>query len=220
MRRWSSLSLVAGLLSAGPTAFAQTSPAVQAPATSTASLEPDRGIAMVEHRRARAQVEAIDYASRTVVLKSENGKRISLTVGPLARNFDKVKVGDQVTADYYDSTAIVLRGAADAAPATSVDTVQIAAPGEQPGGIVVSTRQILASVDTIDPQSRVITLTGPRGNSASFKVDEAVKNLDQIKKGDQLVVQYTEAFALDVDEAKPDADKVKDQDQNKDKDSN
>jgi hypothetical protein len=39
---------------------------------------------------------------------------------------------------------------------------------------------------------------GPAGNVRTFKVDPAVKNLDQVKKGDQIVLTFTEAVALSV----------------------
>ena len=44
-------------------------------------------------------------------------------------------------------------------------------------------------------------MKGPAGNIRTLKVDKAVKNFDQIKKGDQIVLRFTEAFALSV--AKP-----------------
>jgi hypothetical protein len=52
-----------------------------------------------DHVQANAQVEAIDYSARTVVLKGEGGRVIELKVGPSAKNFDQVKVGDNVKAN-------------------------------------------------------------------------------------------------------------------------
>ena len=42
---------------------------------------------------------AIDYASRTVTLKTDSGKSVTLQVGPQAKNFNQVKVGDKVKVD-------------------------------------------------------------------------------------------------------------------------
>jgi hypothetical protein len=47
----------------------------------------------------------------------------------------------------------------------------------------------------------MISLTGPRGNSVSLKLGDAVEHIDQIQKGDQVVVRYTEALALAVDKS-------------------
>ncbi len=190
------LSLAASLLTlaAIPLAQAQTG-------TTATPGAPARGVVIADHVHARAQVEAIDYGDRTVVLRGGDGNTITLKVGPQAKNFDQVKVGDQVQADFYTSTAIFVRKSEEPPSAAAADVVQVAAPGETPGGVIVRTREITARVDAVDPQKRTITLTGPRGNSASFKVDEAVQNLDQIQKGDQVVVRYSEAFALGVDKS-------------------
>jgi len=158
-----------------------------------------RGVVIADHVRTRATVEAIDYGNRTVVLKGQEGKTVTLKVGPEARNFDKVKVGDQVQADFYTSTAIFVRKSDEPPSASAADAVQVAAPGEKPGGIMVSTREMTARVDAVDAQKRLVTLTGPRGNTATLKVDDAVQNLDRLQKGDQVVVRYTEALALQVD---------------------
>jgi hypothetical protein len=190
------LTLFAAMLALG-------SPALLAEAqtgTTTAPGGAMRGLVIADHVQVRAQVQAINYADRTVVLKGQNGKTVTLKVGPQAKNFDKVKVGDQVRADFYTSTAIELREAAGEPPsAHETEAVEVAAPGEQPHGMMVRTREISARIDAVDAQKREVTLTGPRGNTATLKVSDAVQNLDQVKKGDQVVVRYTEAIALAVD---------------------
>ena len=160
-----------------------------------------RGLVIADHVQAKAQVQAIDYGARTVVLKGEGGNLIELKVGPNAKNFDQVKVGDQVQADFYTSTAIFLRKSSAPPSAAAAEVVELAAPGEKPAGVVVNTREITATVDAIDPRTRMISLTGPRGNTVSFKLGDAVQDLDQIHPGDQVVVRYTEALAMAVDKS-------------------
>jgi hypothetical protein len=79
--------------------------------TTTAPGAVMRGLVIADHVQMQAQVAAINYADRTVMLKGQDGKTVTLKVGPEAKNFDKVKVGDQVRADFYRSTAIALRKA-------------------------------------------------------------------------------------------------------------
>lgn len=188
-------TLFAAMLALGlssPLAQAQTG-------TTTAPGTAMRGLVVADHVQMQAQVAAINYADRTVVLKGQDGKTVTLKVGPAAKNFDKVKVGDQVRADFYRSTAIALRKAGGPPTAHETEAVAVAAPGEQPHGIIVRTREISATIDAVDVPKRMVTLTGPQGNSATLKVSDAVQNLDQIHKGDQVVVRYTEALALAVD---------------------
>ena len=49
---------------------------------------------------------------------------------------------------------------------------------------------ITASVEALDLANRMVTLRGPQGNVVSLRVDESVKNLPQVKVGDQVVAKY------------------------------
>lgn len=52
-------------------------------------------------------------------------------------------------------------GSIPLAQAQTGTTPRAAAPGAA-AGVVTATREITATVDAVDPQNRVITLTGPR----------------------------------------------------------
>ena len=72
-------------------------------------------------------------------------------------------------------------------------------PGARcPAVIMADTVEITANVEAIDYQNRTITLKGPQGNVKTFKVDPGVQRFDQIKQGDQVVVNYTEALLIAV----------------------
>jgi hypothetical protein len=190
------LLLASTVLTMASSALAQTAPDSQA-----ASVPPDavtRKFVVGGHDQVQARVEAIDYDKRTVTLKTDKGS-VTLEVGPQAKNFDQVKVGDKVTADFYNSAAVYVRRVDEPPSANESTVVEYAAPGAQPSGVIVKTKEITARVDAIDPKTRMATLTGSEGNSVTIKVDDAVQNLDRIKAGDQVVVRYTEALALSVD---------------------
>jgi Cu/Ag efflux protein CusF len=58
-----------------------------------------------------------------------------------------------------------------------------------------------ATVESVDMQNRMVTLRGPRGGMWDIKVGEDVRNLSQVKPGDQVRVKYYESIALSM--AKP-----------------
>lgn len=60
------------------------------------------------------------------------------------------------------------------------------------------TATITATVQAVDLKKRTVTLKGPEGNVVTIKVDDSVKNLPQVKVGDQVVAQYYEAIAVEV----------------------
>jgi hypothetical protein len=160
------------------------------------------GAVVAEGVSITATVEAIDYDKRTVDLKGPKGKVVTLKVGPEAKNFNQVKVGDKVRARYYDATAIYVRKPTDPPFAEQTKAVQVAPPGGKPGAIAVDTTEMTARVEDIDYKTRTVTLRGPQQKTATVKVDKSVKRLNEVKKGDEIVIRHTEAVAIDVNPVK------------------
>ena len=87
----------------------------------------------------------------------------------------------------------------------AADVQQPAAP--KGGAIVVSTPgkagvaaavEITAMVTGIDKATRTVTLKGPKGKTMDVVAGDEVKNFDQIRIGDSLVVQYLQALTLEL----------------------
>jgi hypothetical protein len=55
-----------------------------------------------------------------------------------------------------------------------------------------------ATVEAIDVKTRKVTIKGPEGNTSTFKVDDSVKNLDQVKVGDRITIDYFQSLAIQV----------------------
>jgi len=173
-------------------AFAQ-----QAPTEAMAiKSEPGKATA-VQKVKASALVTGIDKATRTLTLKGSKGKVFELVAGDEVKNFDQVKVGDEVVVEYVQALAMELKkGGGTPVRTDSADAVR-AKPGEKPGGAVGRQVTILADVIDVNPAKKTITLKGPKGNI----VDVNVQNPDQfkvVKKGDQVEVVYVEALAIAV----------------------
>ena len=79
----------------------------------------------------------------------------------------------------------------EATGATTTET----APGK---GTVTNVAKITASVEAIDAANRTITLKGPEGKVVTITAGPEVKNFNQIKVGDFLVVRYIEALTLEL----------------------
>ncbi len=58
------------------------------------------------------------------------------------------------------------------------------------------TATLNATVTDIDHKSRMVTLKGKDGNSVTFRVDDRVKNLPQVQKGDEVFIEYLESLTL------------------------
>jgi len=142
-------------------------------------------------------VKAVDLEKKTVTVEGSGG-RVETIDAKDARNLEQVKVGDKVTVRYTQALAVfVTKG--DEPPSTSEkQTVQLAPKGEKPGGVVARTVQLTGTIQSVDAKKRMVDVRVPAGDVRTFKVDPRVKNLSQVKKGDQVVLRYTESVALSV----------------------
>jgi hypothetical protein len=147
---------------------------------------------------ATATVQSVDTAKRTVELKMPDGKVKTFKLGKEVRNFDQIKVGDQVKTTYVDELTVFLRKADVPPSSEEVTNVMLAPKGAKPGVIAADTTQMSAKIMAVDAKKRTVTLMGPEGNSKTLKVAKTV-NLKGVKKGDDVVVRYTEALAILVE---------------------
>ena len=155
------------------------------------------GGVVVEVVKWTATVKAVDPQAKTVTIEGPGGKTATVNAKN-ARNLDQVKVGDKVKIEFVEELALFVRKA-DAPPsATETQAVELAPKGQKPSGLMAQTIEITGNVESIDSKKRMIALKGPAGNVRTLKVDKAVKNFSQIKKGDQVVLRFTEALALSV----------------------
>jgi hypothetical protein len=63
---------------------------------------------------------------------------------------------------------------------------------------IENTEEVRATVEAIDPVTRMMSLKGPDGNVVTVEVDKEVRNLPQVKVGDHVVVRYYEALGAEL----------------------
>ncbi len=78
-------------------------------------------------------------------------------------------------------------------PAPTVATTTTEGDGKIQQTSVVT---VTATVQAIDYKKRLVTLLGPEGDSLTINAGPEVRNLDQVKRGDLVVVGYQESIAL------------------------
>ena len=71
--------------------------------------------------------------------------------------------------------------------------IMTSSPGQ---ATIAQKRTLVATVEAVDAAKREITLKGPKGRVVPLSVAPDVRNLEQVKVGDQLVVTYVEALSL------------------------
>jgi hypothetical protein len=168
--------------------------------------------ALVAARTAKVTgtVEEIDYPTRTAVLRGEGGREVAIKAPEEARNFDQVKKGDKVVVEYVEAVALSLRkpgadagsgsstasgsssaGRAEQSGVRQFETVELAPKGQTPRGLKTRVTQIT--------EERKVTLRGPQGGVSTVDVSDDVKDLENVKKGDEVVIEHTEAVLMAVE---------------------
>lgn len=142
-------------------------------------------------------VEAIDVQARVLTLKQSTGQFVTVDVPASVTRFESIKVGDKVSATYYDNVTVRLKAPGEA----SINDLKGAVTpveGARPGGTVGAQRTLTATVEAIDAKVPSITFTGPNGWKYSRRV--ADKNaLKQVKVGDKVDFTWTEAVQITVE---------------------
>jgi hypothetical protein len=174
------------------TATAQSAAAPAAPAKA------GPGVVVAETTSIKAKVDAVDVDKRLVTVTGPRGKTVTLKVGPEVKNLDQVKPGDQLVVRYFESVALFLRKGGTPPAATEAAAVQVASKGKKPAAVAVDTVEFRGTVEAIDYAKRRVSVKGPEGKTRTVKVDPSVKRLNEVKKGDQVVLRYTEAIAFSV----------------------
>jgi len=111
-------------------------------------------VVATESSTAKATVEAVDYANRSIALQGPNGVTQIFAVSPMVRNLTQVKKGDTVHVDYATRLAASVRKTTDQPTTTSVDTVQLAELGKKPGIVCTRNARVEATVERIDYETR------------------------------------------------------------------
>jgi hypothetical protein len=149
-----------------------------------------------------ATVEAVDYDTREMVLKSPTGSVTTVVVGPEVKRLNEIVPGDKIRADYYISMASELRAPTEeekAEPFKVLEGVGRAEATEAPAGVVGREIRVVATVEHLDTVAQTATLRGPYGRALTVRVRDP-ERMKEAKVGDTVVLTYTEAVAISVEE--------------------
>ncbi len=158
---------------------------------------------------ATAKVEAIDLAKREVTLKGPLGNVETVVVGEDVKRLNEVKVGDEVTVEYYIGIAAELRAPTDEEmkqPFVVLDGAAKAPTTSAPAGATARVVRVVATVEGLDRPTQTVTLKGPRGRYITVRVEDPGVLLKP-RIGDKVVVTAAEALAVSLEKAKPAAKK-------------
>jgi Cu/Ag efflux protein CusF len=143
-------------------------------------------------------VKTIDQQTRMVTLERADGSLVRFRAGEEVRNLPQVKVGDEVTAMYYESVAFQVKKAGDTATGTAVaGEIARAKSGEKPGLAGAWVTTATTTITGIDKQAGTVTLQDAGGESVTVKARNPA-NLERVAVGDLVEITLTEAVGISV----------------------
>lgn len=190
------MAYIKWMVSAAIVAVAQLA-AAQGQMAGNVTREPGKATVTGMHK-ITATIDKIDPDTRTVTLERHDGTMVDLELGPEVRNFDQLRVGDIVTMTYKEALTLSLKkGGSGETSMQETPSMERAASGAKPGGMVGREVKVTANVVAVDRKTKTVTLQGPEGGTRDLKVKDP-KELANVQVGDQVEAVYTEAFAVSV----------------------
>jgi hypothetical protein len=188
---------IAGLL---PQASAQSA---QQGAESGAQMQeaPTGTAAMGEVKSATATVTGIDREKRTVTLKNEQGKFITVDVPEDVQAFDQVKKGDKIRMSYQESVALDVFAPGEAKPEARDKETTSRTAGASPSRMIEREQTIAAEIISIDPKKNMVKVKGPQGKAKEIAVQDPQvrEKLKTMKPGQVVEIRYKEAMAVTLE---------------------
>jgi hypothetical protein len=160
--------------------------------------------AMLSEMTLQGTVQAVDHAARTVTIRGSMGNVVTLDVPATVARFDQVKVGDTISATYYDVVNLRPKPAGE----PDVDRTGEATtptPGALPGATVAQQRVSTVTITAWDPATRTVSFTGPKGTAYTRRLADTLDPsiVAGLKVGDRVDVTRTEAVRISMQSAAP-----------------
>jgi len=147
-----------------------------------------------------AVVEAVDYDKRTFTLKDETGSSQTFTVRNPSVPLEKLKKGDNVKMTIDEKEVIfVATPGAEIPSDEDIMAVGTSETGDENTIKVANVKQMTSTVESIDVESRMVTLLDAEGVPLTLPVQDDVKNLDKVKAGDKVVTKVTQIVTVTVE---------------------
>jgi hypothetical protein len=165
---------------------------------STSYREGVPGGTWLESYKIPLTVAAIDPASRTLTLVASDNSRNTFTAGPDFKEFDKLKVGDQVQAAVARELVIFLRQHGLPPEADTSAAKALIKDGDQSGVLKADTVEKTARVTALDRAQGQATLQFADGTTRTVRVRNDV-NLYKFEPGEEVVIRTRSAVVLNVE---------------------
>jgi hypothetical protein len=175
-----------------------------APTDGDTGANPRRLGGAAQTKTETATVKSIDRDNRTVTLKDDKGKTMTVDVPTDVQSFDKLKKGDKIRMTYKESVAVSVHRAGASAPSADVQERTGRTTGANPTGNIERTHTVSGEVVSVDPARNKLTVKGPEGRMRDIDVEDPAirQQLKTLHPGEVVELKYTENMAVSLEPKK------------------
>jgi hypothetical protein len=146
-----------------------------------------------------ATIEVIDQANRVITLKGPKGNSLDVKAPEQMEGFNKLKVGDQVTATYFEAIAVRVRKPGEPIPSTAPVTITTR-KDRTPGSETRRDQTFTVTIEAIDSKAPSVRVRGVQGQVRTLAVRDP-QQLQNVKVGDTVDITYYESLLIKVEPA-------------------
>lgn len=172
------------------------------PESSASASAPAR--AQIENEyTASAEVVAVERTNRILTLRREDGDLAVVQVGPAARNFGEIEVGDTVRVRFKESLAALrLQPHESLLPSVGALGAGRAEAGAKPGAAVGAAASVRVRIESLDLGHDIVVGSLASGELVAHRLatPEGRAFAKGLKVGDLVQLDYGVALALTVEE--------------------
>lgn len=150
-----------------------------------------------------AKVVELDRDGRKIKLQGPEGGQRAITLGEAAQRLDEIEVGDTVMVKFVQHLSVEVHSGDNAKPGLGIAVATVDAPASgQPGMAATETTVSTAVVQEIDLEHNTFKLKWAEDDIRQYEARDPA-NLRKASVGDMVVVTYTEALAVQLQELPP-----------------
>jgi hypothetical protein len=167
---------------------------------STATSAPNK-VELSNEISAKAEVVAVDKATRAVTLRREDGAMLTIRCPAEVRNFDQIAAGNQLRVRYQQQLSVERSTAPEAGGAQVAAAAARAPKGAMPAAAVGAGLHVVVKIESIDPEHDIVVFSLASGELVTHRIATAEGRafVRGLKIGDKVALLYSEALAMSVE---------------------
>ena len=149
-----------------------------------------------------AKIDDVNADKHTITLTGAAGTSQPIDVSPDV-DLSNVKKGDDITLSVTKGVALWVEKPQDAGTQPAAEQIKAQGTEEMVAGGMAAREVGTATVESVDPATRMVTLKTAKGETKSIHLGKEAVNFDQIKAGDKVRAILADEIAISVSKGGP-----------------